>query len=256
MWDEGGGRRRRGHGTDASHSPPHQRQAGRLAVYRAPQIPGVRVDSGVAEGSEISVYYDPMLAKVIATAESRPLAINRLAAALRALDIEGVRTNVPFLIQVLELPEFREGRIDTGFLDREGARLAAEHLAVAIARPRSPAPERSSDPWDSTGTDVTRKSRGPRERPATSKPQGRGASGGRSAPSEGAGRAVTAPMPATVLRINVKPGDAVKKGDVLVLLEAMKMELPVRATDAGVVAAIRCREGELVDADAVLLEWQ
>ena len=71
----------------------------------------------------------------------------------------------------------------------------------------------------------------------------------------GAG-AVTAPMPATVLRINVKPGDAVKKGDVLVLLEAMKMELPVRATDAGVVAAIRCREGELVDADAVLLEWQ
>jgi 3-methylcrotonyl-CoA carboxylase alpha subunit len=231
-------------------------QAGRLAVYRAPQIPGVRVDSGVAEGSEISVYYDPMLAKVIATAESRPLAINRLAAALRALDIEGVRTNVPFLIRVLELPEFRDGRIDTGFLDREGARLAAEHPAVAIARPRSPAPERSRDPWDSTGTDVPRTSRGPRERPATSKPQGRGASGGRSAPSEGAGRAVTAPMPATVLRINVKPGDAVKKGDVLVLLEAMKMELPVRATDAGVVAAIRCREGELVDADAVLLEWQ
>src|SRR5262249_45949017 len=76
--------------------------------------------------------------------------------------------------------------------------------------------------------------------------------------TEVAGRdgAVTAPMPATVLRINVKPGDAVKKGDVLVLLEAMKMELPVRATDDGVVATIRCREGELVDADAVLLEWQ
>ena len=72
----------------------------------------------------------------------------------------------------------------------------------------------------------------------------------------GAAGAVTAPMPATVLRINVKPGDAVKKGDILVLLEAMKMELPVRATDAGVVAAVRCREGELVDADAVLLEWQ
>jgi acetyl/propionyl-CoA carboxylase alpha subunit len=222
-------------------------QAGRLSVYRAPHIPGVRVDSGVAEGSEISVYYDPMLAKVIATAESRPLAINRLAAALRALDIEGVRTNVPFLIRILELPEFRDGRIDTGFLDREGARLAAEAPAIAIARPRSPAPERSKDPWDSTGTDVARASRGPRERPATRKPDGRSAS---------AGGAVTAPMPATVLRINVKPGDAVKKGDILVLLEAMKMELPIRAIDAGVVAAVRCREGELVDADAVLLEWQ
>jgi 3-methylcrotonyl-CoA carboxylase alpha subunit len=232
-------------------------QAGRLSVYCAPHIPGVRVDSGVAEGSEISVYYDPMLAKVIATAESRPLAISRLVAALRALHIEGVRTNVPFLIQVLELPEFRDGRIDTGFLDREGARLAAETPAVAIARPRSPAPERSRDPWDSAGTDVARTSRGLRQRPATRTLDGRSASeGSRSAPSQGAGRALTAPMPATVLRINVKPGDAVKKGDVLVLLEAMKMELPIRAADAGVVAAIRCREGELVDADAVLLEWQ
>ena len=73
--------------------------------------------------------------------------------------------------------------------------------------------------------------------------------------ARGAG-AVTAPMPATVLKINVKPGVAVKKGDVLILLEAMKMELPIRATDAGVVAAVRCREGELVDADAILLEFQ
>jgi 3-methylcrotonyl-CoA carboxylase alpha subunit len=48
----------------------------------------------------------------------------------------------------------------------------------------------------------------------------------------------------------------VKKGDILVLLEAMKMELPIRAADGGVVAAVRCREGELVDADAILLEWQ
>ena len=63
-------------------------------------------------------------------------------------------------------------------------------------------------------------------------------------------------MPATVTRINVKPGDAVKRGDILVLLEAMKMELPVRASSGGTVRAIRCREGELVDADAVLLELQ
>jgi 3-methylcrotonyl-CoA carboxylase alpha subunit len=63
-------------------------------------------------------------------------------------------------------------------------------------------------------------------------------------------------MPATVIKINVKPGDAVKKGDILVLLEAMKMELPVRALDSGTVRAVRCREGELVDADAVLMEMQ
>jgi oxaloacetate decarboxylase alpha subunit len=63
-------------------------------------------------------------------------------------------------------------------------------------------------------------------------------------------------MPATVLKIGVGAGDAVRKGDVIVLLEAMKMELPVRAMADGVVAAVHCREGELVQADAPLVEMQ
>jgi len=66
--------------------------------------------------------------------------------------------------------------------------------------------------------------------------------------------ALTAPMPATVVRIHVKPGDTVTKGQVLMLLEAMKMELPIRAPGDGVVSAVHGREGQLVDADAVLLE--
>jgi biotin carboxyl carrier protein len=65
---------------------------------------------------------------------------------------------------------------------------------------------------------------------------------------------LTAPMPARVIRILVQPGSAVKKGDTLVLLEAMKMELPVRAPADGTVAAIHCRDGELVQADAVLID--
>jgi 3-methylcrotonyl-CoA carboxylase alpha subunit len=233
-------------------------QAGRLSVYRAPHLPGVRIDSGVAEGSEMSVYYDPMMAKVIATAESRPLAINRLAAALRELHIEGVRTNVPFLIRVLELPAFREGKIDTGFLDRERATLA-EHLpaielrATSIGQPATSNERRdtSYDPWNGQ-----RASAG---KPLADQTAGRGLAGQaarRPASRAVAGEAVTAPMPATVIKINVKPGDAVKKGDILILLEAMKMELPVRALDSGTVRAVRCREGELVDADAVLMEMQ
>jgi biotin carboxyl carrier protein len=62
-------------------------------------------------------------------------------------------------------------------------------------------------------------------------------------------------MPATVITVKVKPGDAVKKGDVVVVLEAMKMELPLRALGDGVVAAVRCRQGDLVQADAVLVEF-
>ena len=68
--------------------------------------------------------------------------------------------------------------------------------------------------------------------------------------------ALTAPMPATVVRIHVKPGDTVTKGQVLMLLEAMKMELPIRAPGDGVVSAVHGREGQLVDADAVLLEFK
>ena len=261
----------RGHAIEArvyAEDPSHEflPQAGRLSVFRAPHLPGVRVDSGVAEGSEISVYYDPMIAKVIATAESRPLAINRLAAALRAFQIEGVRTNVLFLVRILELPEFRDGKVDTGFLDREGATLASEDPVVVIARPPSSASNVPTDPWDA-GTAISRglpteaRPMAPRakvgRRPASPKLGGGGPSkGGSPGGTEVAGGAVTAPMPATVIRINVKPGDAVKKGDILVLLEAMKMELSVRASGGGTVRAIRCREGELVDADAVLLELQ
>ncbi len=62
-------------------------------------------------------------------------------------------------------------------------------------------------------------------------------------------------MPATVIKVMVGPGDAVKKGDVVIVLEAMKMELPLRALGDGVVAAVRCREGELVAADASLVEF-
>jgi acetyl/propionyl-CoA carboxylase alpha subunit len=100
-------------------------QAGPLLLYREPRLPGVRIDSGVAEGGEVSVYYDPMIAKVIATAETRDFAIARLTAALRAFPVLGVRTNIPVLLRVLDHPRFRSGQIDTGFLDREGTSLAA-----------------------------------------------------------------------------------------------------------------------------------
>jgi acetyl-CoA carboxylase biotin carboxylase subunit len=101
-------------------------QAGRILLYREPRMPGVRVDSGVAEDGEVSVHYDPMLAKVIAAAETREQARVRLVTALRQFPILGVRTNIAFLIGVLEHPRFRVGEIDTAFLDAEGAAIAAQ----------------------------------------------------------------------------------------------------------------------------------
>ena len=75
-------------------------------------------------------------------------------------------------------------------------------------------------------------------------------------PSARQTRSLTAPMPATVIKVQVKPGDTVRKGTILVVLEAMKMELPMRASGDGIVAAVRCREGELVPADAPLVDFE
>ena len=99
-------------------------QAGRLLLYREPRLPGVRVDAGFVEGDEISIHYDPLLAKVIASAETRDLAISRLIAALRGYPILGIRTNIPYLLRILEHPRFQSGNADTGFLESEGEALA------------------------------------------------------------------------------------------------------------------------------------
>ena len=125
-------------------------QPGPLLLYREPRMPGVRVDSGVVEGGDVPVQYDPLIAKVIASAETRPLAIARLTAALRAFPILGVRTNVEFLIQVLEHPRFEAGTIDTGFLDREApsfaqeAEEAPEFVRETALRAQRPQPQRQS----------------------------------------------------------------------------------------------------------------
>lgn len=78
----------------------------------------------------------------------------------------------------------------------------------------------------------------------------------RAARGRGGAQSVTAPMPASVLKVLATPGASVAKGDVLIIVEAMKMELPLRATDPGVVKAVHCREGELVQPDTVLVELE
>jgi len=138
-------------------------QAGRLLLYREPRLPGVRIDSGVEEGGDVPVHYDPLLAKVIASAATRDEATTRLVCALRAFPILGVQTNIPFLLRILEHPRFRSGEIDTGFLDREGASLAAATQVeipvvvraaldaaprAAAASPQPLAPSPRSDPWE------------------------------------------------------------------------------------------------------------
>jgi acetyl/propionyl-CoA carboxylase alpha subunit len=135
-------------------------QAGPLLLYREPSMPGIRVDAGVIEGSEVSVHYDPLLAKLIAWGETREAARQRALAALRSYPVLGIRTNIGLLIGLLEHPRFIAGEIDTGFLDSEGdairARLRSDPPAlvhaVAAAVRANPEPGTRNlelDPWTS-----------------------------------------------------------------------------------------------------------
>jgi acetyl/propionyl-CoA carboxylase alpha subunit len=138
-------------------------QAGRLLRYHEPAGPGIRIDAGVVEGSEISVTYDPLLAKLTAYAEARSAAIDRAMAALRGFPILGIRTNVPFLIHLLDHPRFRSGEIHTGFIDDhldELVRVPAPPLAAIAAAASATrvtnsdaaaisSPRAAPDPWTS-----------------------------------------------------------------------------------------------------------
>jgi acetyl-CoA carboxylase biotin carboxylase subunit len=91
---------------------------GTISRWEIPFGPGVRVDSGVACGSEVSTYYDPMIAKVICWAPDRAQAIARMEATLGGMKVEGIRTNLAFHLRVLGNAYFRRGEIDTHFLER------------------------------------------------------------------------------------------------------------------------------------------
>jgi acetyl/propionyl-CoA carboxylase alpha subunit len=158
----------RGHAIEAriyAEDPiTHLPQAGPLRLYREPSMPGIRIDSGVIEGSEVSVHYDPLLAKLIAWGETRDVARRRACMALRAFPILGIRTNIPLLLELLEHPRFVDGALDTRLVDTEAASLAArisvapppEALAIADAARSTSSPatrahgaQNGVDPWTS-----------------------------------------------------------------------------------------------------------
>jgi acetyl-CoA carboxylase biotin carboxylase subunit len=98
---------------------------GKLAVFAPPSGSGIRVETGYAAGREVTPHYDPLLAKVIARAETRAAAIERLIAALQVFRIEGVKHNVPALVAILGSEEFRDGRVHTGLAAQIVGRASA-----------------------------------------------------------------------------------------------------------------------------------
>ena len=122
--------RRDGHAVEArlyAEDPEHDflPSAGKIHALRLPQGDGIRVDAGVEAGGEVTPFYDPMIAKIIAHGASRGEALDRLSRALEETLVAGPRTNAPLLRALCEAPEFRAGAIDVGFIEANLARLGA-----------------------------------------------------------------------------------------------------------------------------------
>jgi acetyl/propionyl-CoA carboxylase alpha subunit len=209
-------------------------QAGRIERLRIPDA--IRVDAGVAEGDEVGLAYDPMIAKLIAYGETRDEAFDRLHAALEETEVTGVTTNLPFLRWLVAHPVVRAGDTTTAFL--------TEHP------PLSPTPARvTAAPW-------RRPFRLNLSSPASALPPDLDASAvDRGGPTGGQTR-VTAPMPGTVIRLLVGAGDSVRARQPLVVLEAMKMETPLTSPYDAVVRAVHVAEGDQVAGGTLLVELE
>ncbi len=213
-------------------------QTGRIETLILPcdeksQGRSIRVDAGVEEGDEVGLAYDPMVAKLIAHAPTRDEALDVLGAALAETRVEGVTTNLSFLRWLVSHPSVRAGETTTAFL--------TEHPPLS-ALPSLRAPAAALTPW--------RLNLPPP--PATSPPDIDDETH-RTASVEGES-AITAPMPGTVIRLEVAPGDAVRARQPLVVLEAMKMEIPVSSPFEGTVKAVHVAAGDRVAGGTLLVE--
>ncbi|WP_199434007.1 acetyl/propionyl/methylcrotonyl-CoA carboxylase subunit alpha [Qaidamihabitans albus] len=223
-----------------------------------PEGPGVRVDSGVETGSVIGGQFDSMLAKVIVTGADRRQAIERSRRALDEMVAEGLATVLPFHRTILNDPAFVGD--DTGFsVHTRWIETEFDNTIEPFTAPT--APEEEAEPRRNVVVEVSGRRLevslpgdlalgGNGGGAAKAKPRKRGR-GGKTAVS---GDAVTAPMQGTIVKVAVEDGQQVEAGELIVVLEAMKMENPVTAHKAGTVSGLAVDVGAAVSQGAVLLE--
>ncbi|MEV8157759.1 biotin carboxylase N-terminal domain-containing protein [Kocuria salsicia] len=234
---------------------------GTLTTFTMPSGPGVRVDSGVEAGETVGGSFDSMLAKLIVTGANRTQALERSRRALQELSIEGMPTVVPFHRTVVSDPAFAtpEGTpftVHTRWIETEFDNQIEPFSAAP--EPSEEEPERQSIVVEVGGkrleVTVPQQLAGPRSAAPTaqSKQRKQRATRGSAAARGASGDSLTSPMQGTIVKIAVSNGDEVSEGDLIVVLEAMKMEQPLTAHKSGVVKDLDVSQGDTVSAGTVL----
>ncbi len=235
---------------------------GPVHVLRFPGGPGVRVDSGVTTGDVISGAFDSLLAKLIVTAPTRDEALERSRRALAEFEVAGLPTVLPFHRAIVDDPAFAPAdgapfSIYTRWIETEfdntiepWSGTLFDAVPVADAR-HTVVVEVGGKRLEVSLPGTLMPSGASRASTALAAPPSR--RGGSSVAVGASGDAVTSPMQATVVKLAVAEGDRVVKGDLVVVLEAMKMEQPMAAHKDGVVASIGAAIGETVASGHVLL---
>lgn len=219
---------------------------GRITEMSLPTGPGVRVDTGFRSGDSITGNFDSLLAKLIVTGATREEAINRARRAIAEFRIEGMATALPFHKAILEDPAFtQEFKVYTSYIEKEfkneipefkilpleaQTKAAADHLVAEINGKRFEILVHAPEP-------VVKRHRA------------------KDALAGGAGSVgLTSPMQGTVVKIAVEQGQSVEKGDLVIVLEAMKMEQPLMAHRSGVISNLSAVIGETVTSGTVLCD--
>ena len=236
---------------------------GPVNLFKAPSGPGVRVDTGVESGDVISGSFDSMIAKLIVTGATRHEALARSRRALAEMQVEGLPTVLPFHRKIVDDAAFigneAAGKfgIYTRWIETEWNNDIEAWSGIAEAG-NEPA-ERNNVVVEVGGKRIEVSlpkrllSGGSAQATAGAAPR-RKSSGSASQSSGASGNAVKAPMQSTVVKIAVAVGDTIAEGDLVVVLEAMKMEQPMNAHKSGTIKSISAEVGSTVPAGTVLLE--
>ena len=235
---------------------------GTITTLKNPTGPGIRIDSGVEQGDVISGNFDSMLSKLIVTGATRPQALQRSRRALEEMVVEGIPTVIPFDLAVVTDPAFAPAEgpfsVHTRWIETEFVNDLPAWTPNGAAPDAEDAGERraSSSRWAASA--LRWYSRPPSDSaaqppaPARSRPSPRSAAARAAPPRRAGGNALTSPMQGTIVKVAVADGDVVAEGDLVVVLEAMKMEQPLTAHRAGTVTGLAAAAGQTVAAGAVI----